>query len=99
MMMLVIPIGVLTLVILLITSYVLYKRKKLYGGLYLLSYPPLPDYIEKIDMNGDIHEQIQSLPFIPEWEFPRERIKFSKLFLSLILSHTMSAFSRMSCFQ
>ncbi|XP_046853276.1 mast/stem cell growth factor receptor kita-like isoform X2 [Xenia sp. Carnegie-2017] len=76
MMMLVIPIGVLTLVILLITSYVLYKRKKLYGGLYLLSYPPLPDYIEKIDMNGDIHEQIQSLPFIPEWEFPRERIKF-----------------------
>ncbi|XP_046854041.1 vascular endothelial growth factor receptor 1-like [Xenia sp. Carnegie-2017] len=76
MMMLVILIGILTLVILLITSYVLYKRKKIYGGFYLLSYPPLPDYIEKIDMNGDIHEQIQSLPFIPEWEFPRERIKF-----------------------
>ncbi|XP_046852604.1 fibroblast growth factor receptor 1-like isoform X2 [Xenia sp. Carnegie-2017] len=51
-------------------------RKKIYGGFYLLSYPPMPDYIEKIDMNGNIQEQIQKLPFIPEWEFPRERITF-----------------------
>lgn len=74
----VIPTGVITVVILLITSYVLFKRKKLYGGFYLLSYPPMPDYIEKIDINRNMHEQMQKLPFIHEWEFPRERITFSK---------------------
>ena len=82
MIIIVIPTGLLSFVILFITSYVLYKRKKIYGGFYLLSYPPMPDYNEKIDMNGNIQKQIQKLPFIPEWEFPRERITFSKLVIN-----------------
>ena len=67
-----------------VSSFVLYKRKKLYGGFYLFSHPPLPDYIEMLDVNKDIHEQIHKLPFIPEWEFPRERITFG---MSTILQH------------
>ena len=54
-------------------------QKEKYSRWFLSSfYPPLPDYIGKIDMNGGIHEQIQKLPFLHEWEFPRERIKCSK---------------------
>ncbi len=74
----VVPIGVITMLILVATCFVLYKRKKIYGGFYLFSYPPLPDYMEVLDINGNIQEQIQKLPFVPEWEFPREKISFSK---------------------
>ena len=66
------------MIILALTSVVLYKRKKLYGGFYLFSYPPLPDYIMKLDMNANIRDQVHKLPFLPEWEFPRERISLSK---------------------
>ena len=69
-------IGLVSLVMLIASSFVLYKRKKLYGGFYLFSHPPLPDYIAMLDINKDIQEQIHKLPFIPEWEFPRDRITF-----------------------
>ena len=74
----VVPTGIITLIISVATCFVLYKRKKIYGGFYLFSYPPLPDYMETLDVNGNIQEQLQKLPFIAEWEFPRERISFSK---------------------
>ena len=74
----VIPIGIITVIILVITCFVLYKRKKMYGGFYLFSYPPLPDYMARLDMNENIQEQLQKLPFIPEWEFPRDKLNFSK---------------------
>ena len=69
-------IGLISLMVLTGTGYVLYKRKKIYGGFYLFSFPPMPDYIEMLDMKKDIREQIHKLPFIPEWEFPRDRITF-----------------------
>ena len=72
----VVPIGVLTITVVAVTCFVLFKRKKLYGGFYIFSYPPLPDYMESLDINGNIQEQLQKLPFLPEWEFPRERISF-----------------------
>jgi hypothetical protein len=68
--------GFMCLITLIASSLVLYKRKKLYGGFYLFSFPPLPDYIENLDSNKDIQEQVHILPFIPAWEFPRERITF-----------------------
>ena len=80
----VVPIGIITMIILVATCFVLYRRKKIYGGFYLFSYPPLPDYMETLDVNGNMQEQLQKLPFVPEWEFPRERISFSKY--SLLLS-------------
>ena len=73
-----VPTVIITVIILFATCFVLYKRKKIYGGLYLFSYPPLPDYMKNLDINENIQEQLQKLPFIPEWEFPRERISFRK---------------------
>ncbi|XP_028407243.1 fibroblast growth factor receptor 2-like [Dendronephthya gigantea] len=72
----VVPSGIITITVLIAISFVLYKRKKIYGGFYLFSYPPIPDYIKNLDENGNIQEQLQKLPFIPEWEFPREKISF-----------------------
>jgi hypothetical protein len=69
-------IGLISMIMLIASSFVLYKRKKLYGGFYLFSFPPLPDYIAMLDANKGIQEQVHKLPFIPEWEFPRERITF-----------------------
>ena len=74
----VVPIVILSLIILAVSCVVLCKRKKLYGGFYLLSYPPLPDYMKTLDMNGNIQDQVQKLPFLPEWEFPRDKITFGK---------------------
>ena len=70
--------GLLSMIILAVTCVVLYKRKKLYGGFYLFSHPPLPDYMKMLDMNANIRDQVQKLPFLQEWEFPREKIKFGK---------------------
>ena len=70
--------GFIFLIVLIVICYVLYKRKKIYGGFYLFTFPPLPDYMEMLDRNKDIREQIHKLPFIPEWEFPRDRITFGK---------------------
>ena len=74
----VVPVGILSMIILTFSFMVLYKRKKLYGGFYLFSYPPLLDITEMIDENENFHEVIERLPFILEWEFPRERIKFGE---------------------
>ena len=74
----VLPIGGLCMIILAVFSVVLLKRKKLYGGFYLFAYPPLPDYMKKLDMNANIHDQVHKLPFLPEWEFPRERISLGR---------------------
>ena len=74
----VVPVGIVTIVVVAVMCFVLCKRKKIYGGFYIFSYPPLPDYMKSVDVNGNIQEQLQKLPFIPEWEFPRERISFSK---------------------
>ncbi|XP_028411444.1 fibroblast growth factor receptor 3-like [Dendronephthya gigantea] len=72
----VVPVGIVLLIIFTFLCFVLCKRRKLYGGFYLFSYPPLPDFIEMIDENENLHNEIQRLPFIAEWEFPRERVKF-----------------------
>lgn len=70
----VVAIGIFTLSLIVVIGFLLCKRIKLYGGLYILSYPPMPDYIEKLDCSKDIREQIQKLPYVPEWEFPKEKI-------------------------
>ncbi len=77
----VIPVGLVSVIILFVSLFVLYRRKKIYGGFYLFSYPPLPDYMASLDENGNIQELVQKLPFIPEWEFPRERITFGNQIL------------------
>ena len=76
----VVPVGIVSLIILTLSSLVLYKRRKLYGGFYLLSHPPLPDFMLMIDENENIQKKIEKLPFILEWEFPRERIRFGKYY-------------------
>lgn len=78
-----VPIGIITLFIVTAICFILYKRKKIYGGFYLFSYPPVPDYMENLDIHANMQEQLQKLPFIQEWEFPRERINFSKYGLFL----------------
>ena len=67
-------VGMFTLSLIAVIAFLLCKRIKLYGGLYIFSYPPMPDYIEKLDCSKDIREQIQKLPYVPEWEFPKEKI-------------------------
>jgi hypothetical protein len=78
-----VPTGLISMIIVVVAGFVLYRRKKIYGGFYLFSYPPLPDYIEIINRNGNIQEQLQQLPFIAEWEFTRERInmRFGRQFI------------------
>ena len=66
------------MIILGVCCVVLYKRKKLYGDFYLFSYPPLPDYMERLDMSENFRDQVQKLPFLPEWEFPRDRITLGR---------------------
>lgn len=70
----IIPVGIFLLSVVIVVSFVMYKRIKLYGGLYLFSYPPIQDYIDQLDYNGNIREQIKKLPYVPEWEFARERV-------------------------
>jgi hypothetical protein len=77
----VVSIGLISIIIVVVAGFVLYRRKKIFGGFYLFSYPPFPDYIEIINRNGNIQEQLQQLPFIPEWEFKRERISFGRQFI------------------
>ena len=70
----VVAVGIFSLSIILINSFIFWKRIKTYGGLYIFSYPPIPDYIDQIDYNKDIREQVQKLPYYSQWEFPRERV-------------------------
>ncbi|CAB4006860.1 vascular endothelial growth factor receptor 2-like, partial [Paramuricea clavata] len=64
--------------IVIIVAVVLYKRKKAYGGFYILTLPPLTDYIKKLDPHTPLTEQTNKLPYDAEWEFPRNRLKFSR---------------------
>ena len=66
--------GGLVIVLLLFIIVVLYRRKKLYGGFYILTLPPMPDYIKKLDPSRPIQEQTNKLPLCAEWEFPRNRL-------------------------
>ncbi|CAB4006861.1 vascular endothelial growth factor receptor 2-like, partial [Paramuricea clavata] len=54
------------------------SRKKAYGGFYILTLPPLTDYIKKLDPHTPLTEQTNKLPYDAEWEFPRNRLKFSR---------------------
>ena len=65
-------------VMLLIFVVVLYRRKKLYGKFYIFTHPPLLDYIEKINSEKLLVEQTNKLPYLSEWEFPRERINIGR---------------------
>lgn len=71
------------LAIVIIVAVVLYKRKKIYGGFYILTLPPLTDYIKKLDPHKPLTEQTNKLPYDAEWEFPRNRLKFCKYTFSL----------------
>ncbi|XP_028408434.1 fibroblast growth factor receptor 3-like [Dendronephthya gigantea] len=88
----IIPIGIFLVLVVTVVSIVMCKRIKLYGGLYIFSYPPIHDYIDQLDYNKNIREQIQKLPYVPEWEFPRGRVSLhSELgkgeFASVWLAH------------
>lgn len=67
--------GLFIIIILSIMVVILYKRKQLYGGFYVLSIPPSPDYFKKIDPTKALSDQINKLPYFPEWEFPRSKIR------------------------
>ena len=71
-------VGAFVAVMVIIVSVILYKRKKAYGGFYILTLPPLPDYIKKLDPHTPLTEQTNKLPYDAEWEFPRNRLKFCK---------------------
>jgi len=73
--------AVLIIIILVVLAVILYKRKRLYGGFYILSIPPSPDYFKKLDPTQPISDQTNKLPYFPEWEYPRNKIKLSKLHL------------------
>ena len=66
------------IIILLVLSVILYKRRQLYGGFYILSIPPSPDYFQKLDPTKAIADQVHKLPYFPEWEFPRNKLVLSK---------------------
>ena len=66
--------GGLLLVLVLVVVAILYRRKKKYGGFFILTLPPRPDYIMKLDPERSLLEQTNMLPYDALWEFPRERI-------------------------
>ena len=65
-------------IILIVLVNVLYRRKQLYGGFYICTTPPMPDYIMKLDPNKSLIEQVHKLPYDEFWEVPREVLHFSK---------------------
>ena len=64
--------------IVIIVAVILYKRKKAYGGFYILTLPPLTDYIKKLDPHTPLTEQTNKLPYDAEWEFPRSKLRLCK---------------------
>ncbi|XP_066917085.1 fibroblast growth factor receptor 2-like isoform X2 [Clytia hemisphaerica] len=68
-------VAVLIIIILVVLAVILYKRKRLYGGFYILSIPPSPDYFKKLDPTRPLSDQTNKLPYFPEWEYPRNKIK------------------------
>ena len=74
----IIVISSIVAVLLLCFVVVMYRRKKTLGGFYICTLPPTRDYIKILDQNKFIHEQIKMLPYLSEWEFPREKIILRK---------------------
>ena len=74
----VIVISSIVAVLLLCFVVVMYRRKKTLGGFYIFTLPPYRDYIKILDQNKFIHEQINLLPYLSEWEFPRENVVLRK---------------------
>ena len=85
----VIVVGLFALLTIVLITFALCKRIKIYGGLYIFSYPPIPDYVRKLDFSKDIREQIGKLPYIPEWEFPRERVLLRKFSVQTLFHQFM----------
>ena len=50
----------------------------MYGGFYIFTLPPMPDYIKKLDPGKPLLEQTHKLPYDTEWEFPRDRLQIGK---------------------
>ena len=69
----------LTTLVFICVAFVLMRRKKIYGGFYLFSQPPDPDYLRNIDPSRALIEQSNGLPYDPVWEFPRKRIRLREL--------------------
>lgn len=63
------------IIVLIAVVFVLMRRRKIYGGFYLFSQPPDPDYLRDIDPRRALIEQTNGLPYDPVWEFPRKRIR------------------------
>ena len=74
-------IAILILILLLIVTVILYRRRNLYGGFYIFTVPPVIDYIEKLDNQKSLIRQINKLPYMTEWEFPRELVHIGKQWL------------------
>lgn len=70
--------ALLIIILLVALTVILYKRKRLYGGFYILSVPPSPDYFKKLDPTRPLSEQTSKLPYFPEWEYPRNKIRLSE---------------------
>ena len=71
----------LGIIIVLSAVFVLLRRRKIYGGFYLFSQPPDPDYFRDIDPSRALIEQTNGLPYDPVWEFPRKRIRLRKFLI------------------
>lgn len=86
----VIAVSSFVILFLLFIIVVLYRRKKRYGGFYIFTLPPAPDYIMKLDSERSLLEQTSKLPYDAQWEFPRERLEICKYRLCIPVSFTRS---------
>ena len=73
-----ITVAVVLGLLLLLIVVVLYRRRQLYGGFYIFTLPPMPDYIKKLDSSKTLVAQTHKLPYDPEWEFPRDHLQICK---------------------
>ena len=79
-----IVVSVALLLLLLLIAAILYRRRQLYGGLYICTTPPLPDMIPRLDSSIPLIEQVNKLPYDKRWEFPREQLHFGKFRFLLV---------------
>lgn len=86
----VIAVSSFVILFLLFIIVVLYRRKKRYGGFYIFTLPPAPDYIMKLDPERSLLEQTSKLPYDAQWEFPRERLEICKYRVCIPVSFTRS---------
>lgn len=74
----IVSITIVMFAVLLVIAVVLYKRRRLSKRFHIFHYPPSLDYIERIDDEKLLVEQTNKLPYLSEWEFPRERVFIGK---------------------